>query len=82
MMWIKGMIFIMSVGGFTGCENQMSEPTSEQAALGQGIVEGTKGYQQLLEDPTMWNEVVTKVRGRGGLCGPYGNSGRSSASGG
>ena len=63
-MWIKGMIFIMSVGGFTGCENQMSEPTSEQAALGLGIVEGTKGYQQLLEDPTMWNEVVTKVRGQ------------------
>ena len=43
MMWIKGMIFIMSVGGFTGCENQMREPTSEQAALGLGIVEGTKG---------------------------------------
>jgi hypothetical protein len=64
MMWIKGMIFIMSVGGFTGCENQMSEPTSEQAALGLGIVEGTKGYQQLLEDPTMWNGVVTKVRGQ------------------
>ena len=54
----------MSVGGFTGCENQMSEPTSEQAALGLGIVEGTKGYQQLLEDSPMWNGVVTKVRGQ------------------
>lgn len=64
MTWFLGIIFIISLVGLVGCENQMSEPTSEQAALGLGIVEGTKGYQQLLEAPTMWNGVVTKVRGQ------------------
>lgn len=64
MMQLKGIIFIMSVAWLTGCANQMPEPTSHQAALGLGIVEGTKGYQQLQEDPMIRNEVVTKVRGQ------------------
>ena len=64
MTWFLGILFMMSVGGFFGCASQMSEPTSHQAALGQGIVEGTKGYQQLQEDPTMKKGIVTKVRGQ------------------
>ena len=64
MTWFFGLIAMVSVGGLLGCATQMSEPTSEQAALGLGIVEGTKGIQQLQEDPTMRNGVVTKVRGQ------------------
>jgi len=64
MTWVKGIILIMSVIWFAGCANKMTEPTSHQSALGLGIVEGTKGYQQLQEDPTMRNGVVTKVRGQ------------------
>jgi hypothetical protein len=64
MLWLKGSIVIMALVGATGCANQMSEPTSHQVALGLGIVEGTKGYQQLQEDPTMRNGVVKKVRGQ------------------
>jgi hypothetical protein len=64
MKWYQGIIFFLSIVGITGCANLMSEPTSHQAALGQGIVEGTKGYQQLQEDPTMRNGIVTKVRGQ------------------
>ena len=64
MTWSSGTIIFLSMVGIMGCANHMSEPTSHQAALGQGIVEGTKGYQQLQEDPTMRNGVVTKVRGQ------------------
>ncbi len=63
-MRFQGMICIISVVGLAGCANSMPEGTSHQAALGLGIVEGTKGYQQLQEDPTMRNGVVTKVRGQ------------------
>jgi len=64
MTWIQGILCMVSVVGLTGCAGQLSEPTSHQSALGLGIVEGTKGYQQLREDPTMRNGVVTKVRGQ------------------
>ena len=64
MLWLKGSIVIMALTGAIGCANQMPEPTSHEVALGLGIVEGTKGYQQLQEDPTMSNGVVKKVRGQ------------------
>ncbi len=64
MIWLKTIVFILSVCGLLGCANHMSEPTSHQSALGQGIVEGTKGYQQLHEDPMMRNGAVRKVRGQ------------------
>jgi hypothetical protein len=64
MAWFLGMIALMTVGGLAGCASQMTEPTSHQSALGLGIVEGTKGLQQMQEDPTMRNGIVTKVRGQ------------------
>jgi len=64
MRWLQGVMFLLCVVWLTGCVNQTPEPTSHQSALGLGIVEGTKGYQQLFEDPTMRNGVVTKVRGQ------------------
>jgi hypothetical protein len=63
MRWLQGVMFLLCVVWLTGCVNQTPEPTSHQSALGLGIVEGT-GYQQLFEDPTMRNGVVTKVRGQ------------------
>ncbi len=64
MRWLNVILCIMSVVGLTACASHISEPTSHQAALGQGIVEGTKGYQQLQEDSMMRNGAVTKVRGQ------------------
>ena len=64
MMRLQGIVCMMSVVWLTACASHAPEPTSYQAALGLGIVEGTKGYQQLLEDPMMRNGVVTKVRGQ------------------
>ena len=64
MTWLQGIILIMSVAGLTACASQAPVSTSHQESIGLGIVEGTKGYQQLLEDPMMRNGVVTKVRGQ------------------
>ena len=61
---IQGIIFMISTLGFIGCATQTPEPTSHQSALGLGIVEGTKGYQQIQEDPHVRNGVVSKVRGQ------------------
>ena len=64
MRWLQGVMFLLSVVLLTGCLNQTPEPTSHQSALGKGIVEGTKGYQQLQEDFMTRNDVVRKVRGQ------------------
>ncbi len=64
MMRLQGIVYMMSMVWLTACASQAPEPTSYQSALGIGIVEGTKGYQQLQEDPTLGNGVVTKVRGQ------------------
>ncbi len=49
---------------FIGCATHAPETNTQQADIGLGIVEGTKGYQQLQEDAIMRNGVVTKVRGQ------------------
>ena len=41
-----------------------SETNTRQADIGFGIVEGTKGYQQLQDDLMMRNGVVKLVRGQ------------------
>lgn len=64
MTWNQRILWVVSVVGLAGCASQMAEPTSHQSALGIGIVEGTKGIQQMQEDPNMRNGVVTKVRGQ------------------
>jgi hypothetical protein len=47
-----------------GCATQSPAANTRQAAIGLGIVEGTKGYQQLQEDFMMRNGVVRSVRGQ------------------
>ena len=64
MRWLQGVMFLLCVVWLTGCVNQTPEPTSHQSALGMGIVEGTKGYQQLQEDLIRRNGVVKAVRGQ------------------
>jgi hypothetical protein len=49
---------------FMGCATHSSETNTRQADIGFGIVEGTKGYQQLQEDLMMRNGVVKSVRGQ------------------
>ena len=61
---LQGVMFLLSVVWLAGCMNQTPEPTSHQSALGMGIVEGTKGYQQLQEGLMTRNDAVRKVRGQ------------------
>ncbi|UCH91829.1 MAG: hypothetical protein JSU60_03765 [Nitrospirota bacterium] len=61
---LHGVMFLLSVVWLAGCMNQTPEPTSHQSALGMGIVEGTKGYQQLQEGLMTRNDAVRKVRGQ------------------
>ena len=62
--------WVMCFGLFTvgmasiGCATQSPEANTRQADIGLGIVEGTKGYQQLQEDLMMRNGVVRSVRGQ------------------
>jgi hypothetical protein len=61
-----GMCFGLFTVGMTvmGCATQASETNTRQADIGFGIVEGTKGYQQLQEDLTMRNGIVKSIRGQ------------------
>ncbi len=61
-----GMCFgLFTVGmTFMGCATHSPETNTRQADIGFGIVEGTKGYQQLQEDLMMRNGVVKSVRGQ------------------
>ena len=45
--WIGVVLGLM---GLVGCAGSQPSVGSEQAHLGRGIVEGTKGYQQLQDD--------------------------------
>jgi len=58
------IVFSFLVLSFLGCASQTVEPDSHQAALGIGIVEGTKGFQQIQKELRTANGVVTKVRGQ------------------
>lgn len=64
MMVVQGIFFILGLVWLTGCVNHISEPTSYQEAIGLGIVEGTKGFQQLQEDPMAMNSAIKRVRGQ------------------
>lgn len=56
---------LFSVGvAFFGCATHSTEMTTRQADIGFGIVEGTKGYQQVQEDLMSRNGVVKSVRGQ------------------
>jgi hypothetical protein len=58
----------MSVGlvimGLVGCVGQQEFMDSRQAAIGLGIVEGTKGYQQIQQEALSANRHMRKVQGQ------------------
>jgi hypothetical protein len=64
MKWLQELVFLLGMVWLTGCASHTPEPTSHQEAIGLGIVEGTKGYQQLQKDLLTRNDVVRKVRGQ------------------
>ncbi len=62
--WVKCFgLFSISIG-FIGCATQVPEINTRQADIGLGIVEGTKGFQELQEDLTMRKDVVRSIRGQ------------------
>ncbi len=67
MRWLPDWLSILSlflVVSFAGCVTQSVEPDSHQSALGLGIVEGTKGYQQVQKDLLVQDGDLTRVRGQ------------------
>ncbi len=62
--WVK-CFGLFSIGiAFIGCATQAPEMNTRQADIGLGIVEGTKGYQQLEEDLLLRTGIVRSIRGQ------------------
>ncbi|MCB9773702.1 MAG: hypothetical protein H6750_05185 [Nitrospiraceae bacterium] len=50
--------------GLMGCVGQQEFVGAQQAAMGRGIVEGTKGYQQIQQEALSANKHLRKVQGQ------------------
>lgn len=50
--------------GLVGCVGHHASMNSEQVHLGRGIVEGTKGYQQIQNENWSVNGAMRKVQGQ------------------
>ncbi len=62
--WVM-CVGLFSVGfAFISCATHVPETSTRQADIGFGIVEGTKGYQQLEEYLTLSKGIVRSVRGQ------------------
>ncbi len=63
---MRGFLVLVSliIGLQLGCTSQTPAPTSHQSAIGLGIVEGTKGYQQVQQDLMTANGQLSKIRGQ------------------
>ncbi len=62
--WVK-CVGLFSVGlACISCATHAPEVSTRQADIGLGIVEGTKGYQELQEGLTLRNGIVRSVRGQ------------------
>lgn len=59
--WMS-MVWVLM--GLVGCAGHPTSGDSEQAHLGRGIVEGTKGYQQLQEELFMMPAGTVSVQGQ------------------
>lgn len=59
--WMCVALVIM---GLVGCVGQQEFVDSQQAAIGRGIVEGTKGYRQIQQDALSANSQMRKVQGQ------------------
>jgi hypothetical protein len=59
-----GVFCLILMALIGGCGTQSAETNWRQADLGLGIVEGTKGYQQIQKDILSSNGVMRKVQGQ------------------
>lgn len=59
--WISVVLVLM---GLMGCAGPQEPVDSQQAAIGLGIVEGTKGYQQIQQEELSAHGAMRKVRGQ------------------
>lgn len=61
----RGNFFSLILTGIiAGCSMPAAETNRHQADIGFGIVEGTKGYQQLQQDNLPSTETMRKVEGQ------------------
>ncbi|GJL60532.1 MAG: hypothetical protein NPIRA03_33890 [Nitrospirales bacterium] len=58
------MSVILVIMGLMGCVGQQEFVDAQQAAIGRGIVEGTKGYQQIQQEALSVNRHLRKVQGQ------------------
>lgn len=67
-MWLYnfsgGVFWLILMAFIGGCGTPSAETNWRQADLGLGIVEGTKGYQQIQKDILSSNRVMRKVQGQ------------------
>jgi hypothetical protein len=59
-----GVFCLILMALLGGCGTQPAEVNGRQADLGLGIVEGTKGYQQIQKDILSSNEAMRMVEGQ------------------
>ena len=59
--WTSVVLVLM---GLVGCAGPHESVDSQQAAIGLGIVEGTKGYQQIQKEALSANGPMRKVQGQ------------------
>lgn len=59
-----GVFCLILMALLGGCGTQPAEVNGRQADLGLGIVEGTKGYQQIQKDILTSNEAMRMVEGQ------------------
>ena len=55
---------VLGLVGLSGCVGQHTDVRSEQVYLGQGIVEGTKGYQQIQHEHVPSGPSILQVQGQ------------------
>ena len=58
------MSVTLAIIGLVGCVGQQEFVDAQQAAIGRGIVEGTKGYQQIQQEALSANKHLRKVQGQ------------------
>lgn len=59
-----GVVFLMGIIFNMGCATSSREQNTRQADIGFGIVEGTKGYQQIQKEFMSTNESTVTVQGQ------------------
>ena len=63
--WMKYLgLLSLSLASISCATSQAPEMSTRQADIGLGIVEGTKGYQQLEEDLSLRTGIVRSIRGQ------------------